>query len=42
VGVHLRFAHEQKVTLALADIADGEIVRSATNVAVIFDDVTVP
>jgi hypothetical protein len=42
VGVHLSFADEQKFTLALAEIADGKIIRSATNVAVIFDDVTVP
>jgi hypothetical protein len=41
VGVHLSFADEQKVTLALAEIADGEIVRSATNIAVIFNDVVV-
>jgi hypothetical protein len=42
VGVHLSFGDEQKVTLALAEIAAGQLVRSATNVAVIFDDVTVP
>jgi hypothetical protein len=42
VGVHLGFADEQKVTLALAEVADGETVRSATNVAVIFDDAAVP
>lgn len=43
VGVHLSFAHGQKVTLALAEITpDGKLVRSATNVAVIFEDVTVP
>lgn len=42
VGVHLSFANEHKITLALAEIVDGQIVRSATNVAVIFDDATVP
>jgi hypothetical protein len=42
VGVHLSFADKHEVTLALAEIAHGEIVRSATNVSVIFDDVTVP
>jgi hypothetical protein len=42
VGVHLNFSNEQRVTLALAEIAAGQIVRSATNVAVIFDDVVVP
>jgi hypothetical protein len=42
VGVHLSFADEQKVTLALAEIANEETVRSATNVAVIFDDVSAP
>lgn len=42
VGIHLSFAGGQRVTLALAEIVYGVIVRSATNVAVIFDDVTVP
>ena len=42
VGVHLSFGDGQKVTLALAEVVAGQIVRSATNVAVIFDDVAVP
>jgi hypothetical protein len=42
VGVHLSFGDEQKVTLALAEVAAGQIVRSATNIAVIFDDVALP
>jgi hypothetical protein len=42
VGVHLHFENQQKVTLALADVVRGKIVVSATNVAVIFDDVAVP
>jgi hypothetical protein len=42
VGVHLSFADEHEITLALAEISSGRIIRSATNVAVIFDDVAVP
>jgi hypothetical protein len=42
VGVHLTFGDVQKVTLALAEIAAGQIVPSATNVAVVFDDVSIP
>ncbi len=42
VGVHLSFADHREITLALAEIAHGRTIRSATNVAVVFDDVTVP
>jgi hypothetical protein len=41
VGVHLTFV-DHEIKLALAEIVRGRTVRSATNVAVIFDNVEVP
>jgi hypothetical protein len=42
VGVHLIFEDQRAITLALADDEHGEIVRSATNVTVLFGDAQVP
>lgn len=42
VGIHLRFGNQQDVTLALADVEEQRMVRSATNVLVVFRDVPVP
>jgi hypothetical protein len=42
VGVHLGFSGGREITLALAEIVDGMLIASATNVAVLFDYVPVP